>query len=221
MADVADDCFINISPDNPEHLVIQGDWVLGHYAELRQQVQRLRRDGTRYTQADLQQIGRLDTAGGQLLTELLGGDLIQQLTKDTQALPEERRVLLARIAESLEEDTEPAPRHNAVYEMLGNLGKYSLALYQHVKTLLAFIGMTLAGMLGGLFRPQTWRITSIVAQVEQIALNAVAIVALLTFMVGAVIAFLGATVLADFGDGRAHRQCFHRADWLDESQRRN
>ena len=199
MPDVADDRFIKTSPDNPERLIIQGDWVLGHYAELRLQVQRMRRGGTRYTQADLQQVGRLDTAGGQLLTELLGSDLIHQLTSDTQALPEERRMLLARIAESLDESAEPTPRHNAVYEMLGDLGKYSLALYLHVKALLAFIGMTLAGMVGGLFRPQTWRITSIVAQVEQIALNAVAIVALLTFMVGAVIAFLGATVLADFG----------------------
>ena len=199
MPDVADDRFINTSPDNPAHLIIQGDWVLGHYAELRQQVQRLRKDGTRYTQADLQQIGRLDTAGGQLLTELLGSELIHQLTNDTQALPEERRVLLARIAESLEDQADPPPAHNAIYQMLGDLGRYSLALYQHVKVLLAFIGMTLAGMLGGVLRPHTWRITSIVAQVEQIALNAVAIVALLTFMVGAVIAFLGATVLADFG----------------------
>lgn len=199
MPDVADDRFISTSPDNPGCLIIQGDWVLGHYAELRQQVQRMRRGGKRYTQADLQQIGRLDTAGGQLLTELLGNDLIHQLTSDSRALPEERRVLLTRIAESLDDQADPAPAPNALFQMLGDVGRYSLALYQHVKVLLAFIGMTLSGMLGGVFRPRTWRITSIIAQIEQIALNAVAIVALLTFMVGAVIAFLGATVLADFG----------------------
>jgi len=38
-----------------------------------------------------------------------------------------------------------------------------------------------------------------VAHVEQTGLDAVPIVALLTFMVGAVVAFLGSTVLADFG----------------------
>ena len=37
------------------------------------------------------------------------------------------------------------------------------------------------------------------AAVQDTGLNAVPIVALLTFLVGAVIAFLGATVLADFG----------------------
>ena len=41
--------------------------------------------------------------------------------------------------------------------------------------------------------------TSLVAHLQQSGLNAVPIVALLTFLVGAVVAFLGATVLADFG----------------------
>lgn len=199
MPDAIDNRFVSPAPDNPAHLVIQGDWVLEHYAELRRLVQRLRGTGTRYAEANLQQIGKLDTAGGQLLTELLGSELIQQLATDAEALPEERRVLLQRIATSLQEDPPAHPRHNAVFELLGNVGKHTLTLYEHVRTLLGFIGLTLVGMLGGLLRPGTWRLTSIVAQIEQIALNAVAIVALLTFMVGAVIAFLGATVLADFG----------------------
>lgn len=38
-----------------------------------------------------------------------------------------------------------------------------------------------------------------VAHIEQTGLDAAPIVALLTFLVGAVVAFLGATVLADFG----------------------
>ena len=41
--------------------------------------------------------------------------------------------------------------------------------------------------------------TSLVANLQQIGLNAVPIIAMLTFMVGAVIAFLGSTVLSTFG----------------------
>jgi phospholipid/cholesterol/gamma-HCH transport system permease protein len=59
--------------------------------------------------------------------------------------------------------------------------------------------MTLAAMFAILLRPGRWRITSLVAHLQQSGLNAVPIVALLTFLVGAVVAFLGATVLADFG----------------------
>lgn len=65
--------------------------------------------------------------------------------------------------------------------------------------LLGFMGLTLEALVRNLVRPKSWRVTAVVAQIEDTGLNAVPIVALLTFMVGAVIAFLGATVLADFG----------------------
>ena len=48
-------------------------------------------------------------------------------------------------------------------------------------------------------RPGRWRITSWVANLDQTTLRAVPIVLLMNFMVGAVIAFLGATVLRSFG----------------------
>ncbi|MET0893606.1 MAG: ABC transporter permease, partial [Pseudoxanthomonas sp.] len=50
-----------------------------------------------------------------------------------------------------------------------------------------------------LFRPKRWRITPMIAHIEQTGLDAAPIVALLTFLVGAVVAFLGATVLKSFG----------------------
>jgi phospholipid/cholesterol/gamma-HCH transport system permease protein len=65
--------------------------------------------------------------------------------------------------------------------------------------LLGFIGVTLESLARNLPRPHRWRITSLTAHIEQTGLDAVPIVALLTFMVGAVVAFLGSTVLADFG----------------------
>jgi len=61
------------------------------------------------------------------------------------------------------------------------------------------MGLTLSGMLTILLRPARWRLTSLTAHLEQCGLNAVPIIALLTFLVGAVVAFLGATILADFG----------------------
>ncbi|MDN8969225.1 ABC transporter permease, partial [Staphylococcus aureus] len=70
---------------------------------------------------------------------------------------------------------------------------------RNVRELLGFIGLTLETLILNMLRPSQWRVTSIVAQLEETAFNAVPIVALLTFLVGAVITFLGATVLADFG----------------------
>ncbi|GAA6131042.1 hypothetical protein NBRC116187_14020 [Halopseudomonas sabulinigri] len=83
--------------------------------------------------------------------------------------------------------------------LLERIGAAMAGLYAHVIELLGFIGLTLSGLARNLLRPGNWRLTAIVAQIEQTAFNAIPIVALLTFMVGAVIAFLGATVLESFG----------------------
>jgi phospholipid/cholesterol/gamma-HCH transport system permease protein len=50
-----------------------------------------------------------------------------------------------------------------------------------------------------LFNPRHWRVTSIIFHMQAVGLNAVPLVMLLSFMVGAVVAFLGATVLSEFG----------------------
>ena len=67
--------------------------------------------------------------------------------------------------------------------------------------------MALAGFLGELLvkllrlfkEPSRFRPTATVHHMEQVGLDAAPLVAMLSFMVGAVIAFLGATVLANFG----------------------
>jgi phospholipid/cholesterol/gamma-HCH transport system permease protein len=47
--------------------------------------------------------------------------------------------------------------------------------------------------------PRRFRLTATVHHMEQVGLDAVPLVVLLSFLVGAVIAFLGANILADFG----------------------
>lgn len=191
--------FVRDAPGNPEQLIIQGDWTLPHYAELRRLILKARSGKPAWSDADLSQLGKLDTAGGQLLAELLGHDLLLRLS-DSCELPQERRALLKRIVDSQQETApEHLPPRATLLELLERVGKAMAVFWQHTTDLLGFIGLTLAGFARNLLRPGNWRVTAVVAQIEQTALNAVPIVALLTFMVGAVIAFLGATVLSEFG----------------------
>lgn len=79
------------------------------------------------------------------------------------------------------------------------IGRAVDAIWQDTLQLLGFVGLILETITRGLLRPKRWRITPMVAHIEQTGLDAAPIVALLTFLVGAVVAFLGATVLASFG----------------------
>ena len=187
--------------DAPSGLRIGGDWTLAHYADLEAQVRQLRGTLSSNASVDLQSLGALDTAGAALLVELLGSPRLAQLAQAAPGLSSERRALLQTVGTAIAEagDALPTPRTPAWREFFGQIGQAVEELWQQGVALLGFIGMTLAAMFAILLRPGRWRITSLVAHLQQSGLNAVPIVALLTFLVGAVVAFLGATVLADFG----------------------
>jgi phospholipid/cholesterol/gamma-HCH transport system permease protein len=187
--------------DAPSGLRIGGDWTLAHYARLEAQVMDLRDALPPQASIDLQALGALDTAGAALLVELLGPQRLAELDSNAPGLASERRALLQAVGSAMAEAGEiPTPRVTATWrEMLGHIGAALDDFYQQCIALLGFIGLTLATMLKVLLRPGRWRVTSLVAHLEQSGLNAVPIVALLTFLVGAVVAFLGATILADFG----------------------
>ncbi|MFP6799020.1 MAG: ABC transporter permease [Pseudomonas sp.] len=187
--------------DAPSGLRIGGDWTLLHYASLEAEVLALRGTLNSAASIDLQDLGALDTAGAALLVELLGSQRLAQLANDAPGLASERRALLQAVGSAIADagDAQPAKRIPAWREFFGQIGQAVEELWQQGVALLGFIGMTLAAMFALLLRPGRWRITSLVAHLQQSGLNAVPIVALLTFLVGAVVAFLGATVLADFG----------------------
>ncbi len=182
----------------PACLRIAGDWTLAHYASLKRDSERLRAQYTPDTVADLSQLGRLDTAGASLLAELLGTERLSRCTHD---LPEASRALLKNVYQSVQDYCIPVkePERNVLLLLLERIGCAVGILWQDSMQLLGFIGVILETLLRRALQPHRWRITPVVAHIEQTGLDAAPIVALLTFLVGAVVAFLGATVLADFG----------------------
>jgi phospholipid/cholesterol/gamma-HCH transport system permease protein len=182
----------------PPCLRITGDWTLAHYANLKREIEQLRTQYAADTVADLSQLGRLDTAGASLLAELLGSERLSCCTQD---LPEASRALLKNVYCSVQDYCIPVkePERNVLLMLLERIGRAVGTLWQDSMQLLGFVGVILETLLRRALQPHRWRFTPVVAHIEQTGLDAAPIVALLTFLVGAVVAFLGATVLADFG----------------------
>lgn len=182
-------------------LQLHGNWTLAHYAALRSEVGRITKRGDAAIETiDLSGIDALDTAGASLLAELVGAARLADIDHWAPELPATRRALLRTLGEAMagHRPAEPRPAR-PVRDFLAETGQRVEGLWQQQRLLLGFIGQTLATLAATLWRPSRWRLTSVVAQIHQTGLNALPIVALLTFLVGAVIAFLGATVLRDFG----------------------
>ncbi|MDQ0651446.1 phospholipid/cholesterol/gamma-HCH transport system permease protein [Pseudomonas cedrina] len=186
----------------PPQLRITGDWTLAHYASLKKLSDKLDGQYDAGARIDLNGLGTLDTAGASLLVELLGPTRIEQSAEQTDcSLSAADRALLKTVYRSLNDFCVPdkAPEEATGIQVLARIGRAVDTVWQDSKQLLGFIGLIIETFARGLFRPKRWRITPMVAHIEQTGLDAAPIVALLTFLVGAVVAFLGATVLESFG----------------------
>jgi phospholipid/cholesterol/gamma-HCH transport system permease protein len=181
--------------DVADHIVVGGDWTLAHLPvllRLMESFRGARGSAPRWSAAGL---GKLDTSGASLLLELIGGpDGLSQLVD----LPPRHARLLETVAQA-EAVAAVVPGRGGAGEFLAQIGAALQAVWLGSVQLLGFLGLLLSHLPRVLLDPRRWRITSWVVQVQQTGLDAVPIIALLTFLVGAVVAFLGATILRDFG----------------------
>lgn len=174
-----------------------GDWTLPHYGALRRAT---RARSSAPSQLVLDGIQRLDTAGATLLAELVGGERLRRIAETSPALAEARRALLITVADAMTGcgALPPEPRRGPL-ELLARMGLALTDAAGKARLLIGFIGAVLVCAGRSLFAPRRWRFSALLHHMETTGLNAVPIVALLTFAVGAVIAYLGASVLGQFG----------------------
>ncbi len=187
---------------SPARLRVSGDWTLAHYTALKHLSEKLRGQYDANTSIDLNGLGALDTAGASLLVELLGSERLGKTAEHPDCtLSTADRALLQTVYCSLSDFCVPIkePEISVSVQLLTRIGRAVDKVWTDTLQLLGFVGLILEVIARGLLRPKRWRITPMIAHIEQTGLDAAPIVALLTFLVGAVVAFLGATVLASFG----------------------
>ncbi|WP_119153669.1 ABC transporter permease [Caldimonas tepidiphila] len=177
-----------------DRLVVAGDWTLDHLPRLLGAARALAPGDAGARAIDARGLGRLDTAGASLLLELgaspEGAD---------GSWSEPQRALLAAVARAGETPPAHAAPTNGLADVLAHAGRAVATFVRDTLALLGFVGLILSALARTLPRPRRWRVTSLVFHIEQAGLDAVPIVALLSFSIGAVVAFLGATVLREFG----------------------
>ncbi len=177
----------------PDILVAKGDWILANAADL---LALLKRAPESAADIDGRDIGRLDSAGAMLLSRYAVKVGLGLATVEVQPAYQP----LTQTVQSICENPPRRVRKDfGVEEMLARMGYAVDDMTRETLALVGFLGLTLKTGLGVLLRPARFRITPTVHHMEQVGLDAVPLVILLSFMVGAVLAFLGATVLRDFG----------------------
>jgi phospholipid/cholesterol/gamma-HCH transport system permease protein len=183
-------------PEHPGRWRAGGDWTLAHAARL-DALALSQGAGLKAEALDARDIAQMDASGAMLLwrlardTGLGGGDGLQ--------LRDEHAPLFAAVQGICQNPPRAVLKDYGVRAMLSRIGWTVEDYAREVVALVAFGGEALLTALRIGWNPRRWRITSTVSHMESVGLDAVPLVLLLSFMVGAVVAFLGSEVLAEFG----------------------
>jgi phospholipid/cholesterol/gamma-HCH transport system permease protein len=179
-------------PQDASRLRLHGRWTLRYATELGKA---LRSAPDAVTGLDATGVERLDSLG---VLQLLRFADRRNIEFEHFRFDARHRALIAAI----EDVADDRPKKKREYGFAAALGRLGFAVQDNAKevvALVSFLGENLAKLMRTLKEPRRFRATATVHHMEQVGLDAVPLVVLLSYLVGAVIAFLGASILADFG----------------------
>jgi len=146
---------------------------------------------------DFSKLGQLDTAGAFMFARAVRIGPGERNDWKVIEGSKGQRTLMQAAADSVW--GEPPIETRQWYDSLTRVGTATERFFSEVIETIAFIGKFFSVFFRLLLRPTQIRWKSVVALIEEIGLNAAPIVMTLCFFIGAVIAYMGANLLASFG----------------------
>jgi phospholipid/cholesterol/gamma-HCH transport system permease protein len=195
-------------PDGPDfqfesdasrgRLILSGAWTIHSIRKVSEKLAEVSVSGIDVLEADCENLERLDTAGAFIIDRFAcraGASEIKPVEASDQVA-----ALLKQATELRPEGgDETTKREFGVVDLLERTGRTTMHFIEETVAALAFLGETMIAMMHIVTRPSKMRWTALVSVMEDSGLDAVPIVAFLSFFVGMVVAFIGATTLEAFG----------------------
>jgi phospholipid/cholesterol/gamma-HCH transport system permease protein len=184
--------------DDVPILVVSGDWTIHTIGALDDTLRPLRDfDGIKPSSVDVQNLGDLDTAGAYVMERILSPEEAGKFTMIGEHRAAAR--LLVEVTKYAKDCGLPVVPTNPWTAVLERIGRGVVDIWQETTETVSFLGETVAALGKSILDPARVRWLPTFAVAESAGLNAVPIVMTLSFFIGAVIAFMGKTILSDFG----------------------
>src|SRR5687768_11301737 len=181
-----------VTEGTPPRARLSGQWTLEHADGISQALTSAPRD---LESIDACGVERLDSLG---VLQLLRFSRRRGFDFDLIRFREDHRNLVSAI-EDVADDRPKKKREYGIAAAFDRLGHAVQDNYNEIRALIGFFGETLVKLVRTFRDPSRFRPTATVHHMEQVGLDAVPLVALLCYLVGAVVAFLGSNILRDFG----------------------
>jgi phospholipid/cholesterol/gamma-HCH transport system permease protein len=187
--------------DGRLELAAGGSWTAPHAAELETLVDRAAEDAAKAkaVSIDMRGVREFDTYGAWLLERLtrqwrgIGGQA------SVVGMPEHDRTLLKEMSRVNLESVAPPARPNPIVSALAAMGRGMTGFARDLGTFANMLGAIGVAATRVVARPRDFRFTSAVNQLDRVCWQAVPIILLITFLIGAIIAQQGIFHFRKFG----------------------
>ncbi|MFV3077242.1 ABC transporter permease [Niveispirillum fermenti] len=182
-------------------LAASGRWDLASAPKLQSQM-RDPAQGRRQVDVriDLSSLAALDTTGAILLDRLIGRLEADGHKVSLNGGRQDLLTLLEDVRGAIADKAPPAPAARPVpFALADRIGRATIGMWQDILSMLNFLGLVTVTALRVLRSPGRLRLRPLFFHLEQVGLNAMPIVGLLSFLIGVVLAYQGADQLRRFG----------------------
>jgi phospholipid/cholesterol/gamma-HCH transport system permease protein len=178
-----------------------GCWIAANAAALERLsdavARQLERSST--VKLDMTEVRELDTLGAWLLEKMSRRATSAGHRADIIGVSDDYAGLIEEVRQVNRRRPTAAPPRNPVVAKIGDIGRSTVGASEDVTVFLQMLGSLCIAILGVLRRPRSLRLTSLVYQFYRVCWQAIPIVVLITFLIGAIIAQQGIFHFRKFG----------------------
>jgi len=178
---------------------VRGAWTLRTALLVDDQLRALGERTAGSVTVDAAGLRRLDSAGAWVIQRTIARLGARGVPIEVVGLRDGLRSIFDKAAPEDPSTAIAPPAGSAVLDTLEKMGRRWVEALRTGRSLLGLLGVVVASLGRVVVRPGTLRGTAVVAQIEATGVRALPIVGLLCFLVGVVLAYMGALQLTRFG----------------------
>jgi phospholipid/cholesterol/gamma-HCH transport system permease protein len=156
-------------------------------------------DRAKAVKLDMAGLRELDTLGAWLLEKISRRAAASGRLTDVVGVADNYAGLIEEVHQVNRHNSAPVPALNPVVAKVNDIGRAAVGAREDVAVFLQMLGSLTFALVGVLRRPRSLRVTSLVYQLYRVGWQAIPIMVLITFLIGAIIAQQGFFHFRKFG----------------------
>jgi phospholipid/cholesterol/gamma-HCH transport system permease protein len=156
-------------------------------------------DRARTVRLDMTEVRELDTLGAWLLEKISRRAAAAGHRSEVVGVADNYAGLIEEVRQVNRRNPVPLPALNPVVAKVNDIGRFAVGSREDVGVFLQMLGSLFLALVGVLRRPRSLRLTSLVYQLYKVGWQAIPIMVLITFLIGAIIAQQGFFHFRKFG----------------------